>query len=276
MNTNAMPPRPWALVTGASAGIGAQFARELAARGWNLALTARRAERLHALAGELERAHGIRCHAMALDLADPEAPRRLHESTEAAGIAIEMLVNNAGYGVPGSLVSQPWPVHRDFIEVLVTAPVALSWQYLPGMQQRGRGFIINIASLAGHMPGSAGHTLYAASKAWLIKFSQSLALENRARGIHVTAVCPGFTYSEFHDVNGARGIVSKLPKWMWMQADEVVRQGVDAALRGDVVYVNGKVNRLIKFIGKHLPDGLALRLMAKRSKDYRVQDADLR
>ncbi len=275
MNAADSPTRPWALITGASAGIGAEFARQLAARGWNLVLTARRSERLQALADELGRAHATRCLVVAVDLADPAAPAALHAATEAAGIGIEMLVNNAGYAVPGSLVSKPWQTHREFIEVLVTAPVALCHLYLPGMQQRRRGFIINVASLAGLMPGSAGHTLYGASKAWLIRFSQSLALENNRRGIHVTALCPGFTYSEFHDVTGARGIVSKMPKWMWMHADEVASQGIDAVQRGDVVYVNGRVNRVLKFIGKHLPDGVALRIMGRRSRNYRVQDSDV-
>ena len=272
MNNTSPRQHPWALITGASAGIGAQFARELAARGYALVLTARRAKRLHDLAAQLSLRHGTPTHVVALDLADPGAPAALHANTTAAGIDVEMLVNNAGYGVPGSLVSQPWQVHRDFIQVLASVPVELSWRYLPAMQARQRGFIINIASLAGHLPGSSGHTLYAASKAWLIKFSQSLALENKHRGIKVTALCPGFTYSEFHDVSGARAIVSKLPKWMWMQSDEVVRQGVDAVLRGDIVYVNGRVNRLIKFVAKHLPDNMVLRMTAQRSKDFRVQD----
>jgi len=276
VNNATTLPRRWALITGASAGIGAEFARQLAARGWNLVLTARRTGRLESLAAELKRVHGAQCMVVALDLADPAAPATLHGATEAAGIEVEMLVNNAGYGVPGSLVSQPWATHRDFIEVLVTAPVALCRLYLPAMQKQQCGYIINVASLAGLMPGSAGHTLYAASKAWLIRFSQSLALENNSRGVHVTALCPGFTYSEFHDVNGARSIVSKMPKWMWMQADAVVRQGIDAVLRGEVVTVPGPVNRILKFIGKHLPDGVALRIVGKRSKEYRVQDSDLR
>ncbi len=276
MNNATTLPRRWALISGASAGIGAEFARQLAARGWNLVLTARRTGRLESLAAELKRVHGAQCMVVALDLADPAAPATLHGATEAAGIEVAMLVNNAGYGVPGSLVSQPWATHRDFIEVLVTAPVALCRLYLPAMQKQQCGYIINVASLAGLMPGSAGHTLYAASKAWLIRFSQSLALENNSRGVHVTALCPGFTYSEFHDVNGARSIVSKMPKWMWMQADAVVRQGIDAVLRGEVVTVPGPVNRILKFIGKHLPDGVALRIVGKRSKAYRVQDSDLR
>jgi short-subunit dehydrogenase len=262
----------WALVTGASAGIGAAYARELAARGWSLVLIARRAERLAALATELAGGHGVRCECISADLSDPAAPRRLREQTDARGIFVELLVNNAGYGLPGSLVSQPWEKHREFIELMITAPAALCWEYLPAMRERGRGFVINVASLAGLVPGSAGHTLYGAAKALLIKFSQSLALENRSRGIHVTAHCPGFTYSEFHDVNGARPLVSKMPKWMWMNADEVARDGVDAVLRGDVVRVPGRVNRLIKTYLKYLPDWLALKLVQRRSRQYRVVD----
>ena len=120
------------------------------------------------------------------------------------------------------------------------------------MQQRGYGRIINVASLAGLVPGSSGHTLYGASKAFGIKFSQSLALENAARGVNVCAVCPGFTYSEFHDVTGTRNVVSKMPNWMWLTAAEVARQGVDAVERGEVVFVTGRVNRLIKPLVKLL------------------------
>ncbi len=264
--------RPWALVTGASAGIGAEFARQLAARGYALVLTARRAERLDSLAAELALRHGTPAQTIALDLADPDAPAALHARTEAAGITVEMLVNNAGYGLPGQLISQPWQAHRDFIEVMVTAPIALAWRYFPGMRERGRGYIINIASLAGLIPGSAGHTLYGASKAWLIKFSQSLALEGAPHGVNVCALCPGFTYTEFHDVNGTRAIVSKMPRYMWMDAATVVTAGIEAVLRGEVVCVPGRVNRLIKLLMKYLPDRTALAMMAKRSKSFRSQD----
>jgi short-subunit dehydrogenase len=268
----ATPQRPWALVTGASAGIGAEFARQLAARGYDLVLTARRADRLASLAAELSQRHGARCEVIAIDLSQADANASLFRTTESAGIAVDMLVNNAGYGLPGHLTAQPWAAHRDFIALMVSGPVELCWHYLPGMRSRGRGHIINVASLAGLVPGSAGHTLYGACKAWLIKFSQSLALECAPQGIHVSALCPGFTYSEFHDVNGARAIVSKMPKYMWMQAPEVVTAGIEAVLRGDIVCVPGRVNRFIKFLMKHLPDGLALRLTARRSKEFRVQD----
>ncbi len=265
------PQRRWALVTGASAGIGEAFAHELAARGCNLVVTARRRERLDALAGDLESRHAIKVECIAADLAEPRATAQLCAEIARRGIEIDTLVNNAGYGLPGHFHTQPWHAHAQFLQVMVSSPCELVHILLPAMQQRGYGRIVNVASLAGLIPGSSGHTLYAASKAFLIKFSQSLALENAARGVNVCAVCPGFTYSEFHDVTGTRKIVSKMPGWMWLTAAEVAHQGVDAVERGDVVFVTGRVNRLIKSLLKLLPDRLALRLVQKRSKNFRAQ-----
>lgn len=262
----------WALVTGASAGIGAAFARELAARGHHLVLTARRVDRLQSLAEELRRRHGVGCEVIAADLADTAAVSALCDELDRRGLNIDVLVNNAGYGVPGHYLAQPWIRHAEFLQVLVTAPCELAYRLLPGMQQRRYGRILNIASLAGHVPGSAGHTMYAASKAFLIKFSQSLALENQQYGINVCAVCPGFTWSEFHDVVGSRESVSKMPKWMWMTAEEVAREGVDATERGEIVHVTGKVNRMIKALIKLLPDRMGLNLVQRKSKDFRVQE----
>jgi short-subunit dehydrogenase len=261
----------FALVTGASAGIGAAFAREYASQGVSLVLTARRLDRIQALAQELAAAHGIRTECIAADLADPAAPTALCAGIQQRGIAIDILVNNAGYGVTGHYESQSWQTHADFLQVMLTAPCELVYKLLPAMQQRGHGRIVNIASMAGLIPGSAGHTLYGATKAFLIKFSQSLALENRSRGVYVTAVCPGFTYSEFHDVIGTRPLVSKMPKWMWLEASEVARQGVAASERGEIVFVTGRANRAIKSLVKLLPDTWALRLIQKRSKDFRAQ-----
>jgi short-subunit dehydrogenase len=270
MTPNTSGPR-WALVTGASAGIGAALARELAARGNNLVLTARRLDRLELLARELSDRHAIRAERIAADLSQPPASEQLCAAIAARGIVVDALINNAGYGVTGHYPAQPWSVHAEFLQVMVTAPCELAWRLLPGMQQRGYGRIVNVASLAGLVPGSAGHTLYAASKAFLIKFSQSLALENSGKGVNVCALCPGFTYSEFHDVTGTRPIVSKMPKWMWLTAEEVARQGIDAVERGDVVWVTGRVNRAIKAMMKVLPDRFALRTMQKRSRSFRKQ-----
>jgi short-subunit dehydrogenase len=264
--------RPTALVTGASSGIGAALAQELAARGHDLVMTARRAARLQELADRLAHTYEVKAHVMVDDLADPLAPRRLTDAIDERGLEIDVLVNNAGYGVPGRFEDPSWVTHGEFLQVLLNAPTELAYRLLPGMIARGHGRIINVASLAGHLPGSVGHTLYAAVKSYMIRFSQSLHLENRDRGIHVCALCPGFTYSEFHDVTGARELVSKMPRWMWMDADTVARQGLDAVERGHAVYVNGRINRMIKALNKLLPDRLALYLTARHSDRYRVLD----
>ncbi|MGB0135066.1 SDR family NAD(P)-dependent oxidoreductase [Dokdonella sp.] len=268
------PIKGYALITGASAGIGAAFARELAASGHDLVLTARRVDRMQALADELTAAHGIKAEVIACDLADPESPRLLVDQIEQRGISIDMLVNNAGYGVTGYFLSQPWKTQADFIQVLMTAPTELCHRLMPAMLERGHGRIINVASLAGHVPGSAGQTLYAAAKSYLIKFSQSLSLEYGHKGIHTCALCPGFTYSEFHDVTGSRSMMSKLPDWMWMDAETVVRQGLDAVERGDAVYINGRINRMIKTLVKLMPDGMVLRGMARQSRKFRKASPD--
>jgi short-subunit dehydrogenase len=266
----ATPSPNYALVTGASAGIGAAFARELARRGHALVLTARRLDRLEALATELRAAHGVAVECIACDLADPATPDALFAETRKRGLAIDVLVNNAGYGVTGSLVDRDWRTHADFIEVMITAPAALCHRFVPGMRERGYGRIVNVASFAGLMPAPAGHTLYAASKSFLIRFSEALALENRDRHINVCALCPGFTYSEFHDVTGSRASVSKMPKWVWLDADDVARDGLDAVERGDIVRVVGVRYRLLKALLKLVPDRLALKLIAANSGNFRV------
>ncbi len=183
-----------------------------------------------------------------------------------SGIAVDALVNNAGYGLPGGFLRSSWDQHRDFIQVMVTAVAELCYRFAPAMAERERGWIINVASVAGLVPGSAGHTLYGAAKSLVIRFSESLALELRPRGVNVTALCPGFTYSEFHDVNDMRAQVSRLPKWMWMDADTVARQAYDAVMRGEVVYVNGRMNRMTASLARHSPDWLINKVLKRFAK----------
>lgn len=265
--------RPWALVTGASAGIGLEFCRQLAARGYALVLLARREERLREIADELHTRHGTPCHVLTADLSDPTACDTIQQALDEAGIAVELLVNNAGYGVPGKLVDVPWDTHQAFLQVMVTAVCELTWRLMPGMIERGRGHIINVASVAGLSPSTAGHTLYGASKAFLIKFSEALAQEGAPHGVRVSALCPGFTYSEFHDVTGTRDRVSQLPGYLWLQADEVVANGLDAVLRDKprVVAVPGGVYKLIVWISGAFP-GLG-RWLANRNA-HKFRDAD--
>lgn len=252
-----------ALVTGASSGIGAAIAREYARRGVPLVLVARRVDRLEALADELR--SEVECEVIACDLADPAAPQTLFDTLAARGIRVGILVNNAGYGVPGNYLSSPWQTHAAFLQVLVTAVSELTWRFLPQIRASGNGRILNVASFAGLSPGSNGQTLYAGAKSFLIKFSESLALENADHGVSVCALCPGFTYSEFHDVTGTRALVSKLPRWMWLEADEVARQGVAGVESGRVVVIPGFGYKLMRLAFKHLPDAMARRMVAKNS-----------
>jgi short-subunit dehydrogenase len=256
-----------ALITGASSGIGAAIAREYARRGKPLILTARREDRLTALADEL--GAQVACSVIAADLSDPTMPAALFDEIQANGLFVDTLVNNAGYGVPGRLLSEDWPTHAAFLQVLVTSVAELTYRFLPAMEAAGRGRILNVASLAGLVPASAGHTLYGAAKAFVIRFSESLAMEMKPRGVHVTALCPGFTYTEFHDVNGMREKVSKLPKAIWLSADEVAKIGIDAVEAGRMRVVTGKANRAIALASKYLPDALSGALVTSRSKDFR-------
>jgi short-subunit dehydrogenase len=260
------------LVTGASAGIGVALARVFADHGFGLVLTARREARLKALAEDLAREFGVPTSTIAADLADPRAPERIFQETERRGLCIDALVNNAGYGVPNYFRNKPWSVHAEFLQVMVTAVVHLTHLYEPGMTQRKYGRIVNVSSLAALVPGSAGHTLYAAAKSFLVKFSESLALEHRGGGVHATAVCPGFTLSEFHDVVGNRAMVSKLPSLLWMDAERVARGSYAAVMRGDVVYVPGVVNQAIASAMKLVPEPIALALVGRQTKRYRVGD----
>jgi short-subunit dehydrogenase len=258
-----------ALVTGASAGIGQAFAEVLAAEGFALVLTARRRDRLEAAARALDAAYHVPVHVMVADLSDPAAPGRLVDDLHARGQAIDFLVNNAGYGVPGRFDRPSWQAHQAFLQVMVTGVCELTYRLLPGMIDRQWGRIINVASLAALLPAPAGHTLYAASKAFLVKFSEALAAEGQGRGVHATAVCPGFTFSEFHDVTGTRAEVSRMPSFLWLDAATVAREGYAAVMQGRAVYVTGRVNRTIGWLVRVLPQAIVRRVATSTGRQYR-------
>jgi short-subunit dehydrogenase len=262
--------RRLALVTGASAGIGAAFARIYASHGYDVALTARRADRLEALAGEIRLRFGVEALTLSADLGEPGATDAILEDIAGHGRVVDALINNAGYGLPGAYADTDWPAQRDMLQVMLVAPCELIHKLLPGMIERKFGRIVNVASLAGLVPGSAGHTQYAATKSFLVKFSQSLHLENLANGVHVSALCPGFTFSEFHDVNGARQQASQsTPDWLWLGADEVAAAGYEAAEANRPICVTGVPNKAIAAVAKLLPDDWALALMASQGARFR-------
>ena len=265
--------KPWALVTGASAGIGAEFCRQLAGKGYRLVLVARRADKLQAVADELQKSHATECLIITADLSLGNACQAIVNRLDEENIHIEYLVNNAGYGLPGSFHVPGWQEHADFIQVMMTTVCELTWRLLPGMRERGHGFIVNVASVAGLVSPSAGHTLYGASKSFLIKFSQALALENEETGVKVCALCPGFTYSEFHDVNGTREMISKMPSYLWLDAKDVVADTIQAMSANEVkpVVIPGGQYKAIVFANRHLP-WLAAILTKRNAKHFRVTD----
>jgi short-subunit dehydrogenase len=262
--------RRLALVTGASAGIGAAFARLLAGSGYDLVLTARRADRLEALAEELRGRHGAQAMVLPADLADPHGARTVLDAIAARGRPVDALVNNAGFGLTGSYATTTWAAQEAYLQLMVTAPCELAHALAPGMLDRRFGRIVNVASLAGLVPGAAGHTLYGGVKSLMIRFSESLHLEARGRGVHVTALCPGFTYSEFHDVNGTRALITAgTPRWLWMDAEPVAAAGWRAVEANDPLCIPGLANKAAATLARLLPERLTLQILASQGHRYR-------
>ncbi|MCV7172383.1 SDR family oxidoreductase [Mycobacterium manitobense] len=232
-----------ALITGASAGIGAAFARHLAAQGFDVLLVARRAERLEDLAAEVRQAHGVRAEVFAADLTDAAAPAAIIDHAEKIGLPIDVLINNAGLSSSTKFSETPWESVAAEIQLMVTATTELAHRVIPGMKQRRWGRIVNLSSLAAMAPPGEG-LLYTGIKAYVLDVSQSLDMELKPHGIHVTALCPGFTHSEFHDVMGTRDAADRLPGFLWQEPDAVVSEGWAAVTKGNPVCVPGAVNKL--------------------------------
>ena len=260
-----------ALVTGASAGIGAAFARALAGRGYDLALVARRLDRLEALAGELKAAHGIDAFPIQADLAAFEAQEAVLAEIATRDRHVDLLVNCAGFSIPQSFAAVPWARQRDFLMTLVVSACGFAHGVLPGMVERGRGRIINVASLAGFAPGVAGHSLYPGAKSLAIKFSQALDAEYRAKGVLVTAVCPGFTRTEFADANGTAEVMAKSPRRLFQTAEQVVDATLRANDRGQVVIIPGWHNLVAATLLQHLPQSLVRAILMRASGKYHLE-----
>lgn len=259
-----------ALITGASSGIGAAIARAYAARGMPLILTARREDRLHALAAELS--SRVAVHVIAADLADPHAAEYLVRQIGSRGLTVRILVNNAGYGVPGRYDASDWAVHAASLQVMLTAVCELTWRLLPQLRASGHGRIINVSSVAALMPAADGQTLYAPVKSFLLKFSESLSLENAAHGVLVCALCPGFTRSEFHDITGSRELMRRMPRWIWLPAERVARAGIEGVERGRVIVVPGWHFKLLCLVARLLPQPWLLSAIGRDSRKFRRVD----
>ena len=255
------------LVTGASAGIGRALAAVYAAEGWDLILTARRKDPLDTLADELEATHGCDGRVIVADLGVEGAVTRLVSEIRLLGLTVDGLINNAGFSRTEGFLNTPPEDQAAMIRVMLTAPVALSRALVPDMVERGFGRVLNVASLAGRMPATGGDTLYGPIKSFMIKASQGLWLEMRGTGVHVTALCPGYTLTEFHDVNGTRDEVSTAyPAWMWQTADHVARVGYAACEANRSQVTPGIMNNLMAGLAKHLPDRMALAMVGGHAK----------
>lgn len=261
-----------ALITGASAGIGETFAGHLAARGFDLVLTARRLEALRAIAERLQDEYGVNCRVIPADLAEPESPRRILYELARDEIDVDVLVNNAGYGLKDPLDECDWRAVRDFLEVMSVSWLHLVRLFAPPMVERGWGRIANVASLAAFAPEPEG-SLYSGVKSQMVVTSRGLRRRLLGTGVHCTAICPGFTHSEFHARMGMPEVSKGMPSWLWQSADEVVAEGWRACERNRPVVVTGRVNKLVKGLLTVLPTSLAERLTPKSVSDIRTRRA---
>lgn len=233
----------WALITGASSGIGAEFARRLAAHGMHLVLTARRKELLEKLADELHTRHGTKTEIIIGDLTDPAEPQRLCDAIAAKGIQIELLINNAGFGWVSTVDEAEVSRMKQLVQLNIASVTELTFLHLPAMLLRGHGGIINVSSVAAFQP-VAYMPVYAASKAFVLHFSEALWAECRDRGVTITALCPGTTQTDFFDVANVPGW---LKKHEFSTPEQVVKSALKALERRKQIAIPGWRNRLIAF-----------------------------
>jgi uncharacterized protein len=261
----ALPPPSHdttALVTGASSGIGAEFARQLASRGHGVFLIARREDRLRDLAAEIERDHGVRAEVWAGDLADEAAWEKLPAVVSERGLQVAILVNNAGFSTVGDVHSNP-DRQLGMIRVNCEALVALTTAFLPGMVERGQGAVINVASVASFQPIPA-QTVYAASKAFVRSFTEGISAELRGTGVTATALCPGPVATEFVDAAGFKKGMDEMPSFVsWATPEDVAKCGIEAADKGRRVVVHGMSNRFMASFGHYAPQSVVLGPMAR-------------
>jgi uncharacterized protein len=238
---NGIPPpsaKSVALVTGASSGIGAALAEELAGRGHNVALVARREDRLRGLAGEIEDRHGVRAAVLPADLTDSDARAALPARIDDLGLEVEVLVNNAGFGTAGPFIESSLEDEVAQVRILCEAVVDLTRRFAPAMAKRGRGAILTTASTSGFqpLPNTAG---YGAAKAWAVSFSEALHEELRHHGVAVTASCPGPVKTEFFEVSGPHPVESLFPKFIHISAERCARDSLRALDRNRRLVVPG-------------------------------------
>jgi short-subunit dehydrogenase len=250
-----------AMVTGASSGIGASFARQLAAQRRDLVLVARDEARLEGLAQDLRSWFGVGVEVLAADLTSEGGLATVEERLSASTDPVSLLINNAGFGAYGPFESSAMDLQTAMIALNITAVLRLTRAVLPGMRARGGGEILNVSSVAGFIPRSNAAN-YAATKAWVTSFSESLARGQREAGITVSVVCPGFTRTEFHQ--RASVDISRTSRLMWLDPDRVAQTALDDLRRGRVVSVPGVQYRAMIGLARVLPRRLVAALVGGR------------
>lgn len=255
-------PDSTALVTGASSGFGVEIARELAKRGHGVTLVARREDLLRELADELTAEHGIRAEPLAADLAKAGRREDLTERIEDLGLTVEILVNNAGYGGFGPFVEQDRTRELGMVKLNVEAVVDLTGRYLPGMVERGRGAVLNVASTAAFQPMPDNAT-YAATKAFVLSHSEALHTELKGTGVTFTVVCPGPSKTGFPEAAGNAEAGSSAPEFIWTSPEEIAAQAISGAERGRRTVVPGWFNTASAIAGRHTPRAFLLPTIKK-------------
>jgi hypothetical protein len=254
---------PTALVTGATAGLGAEFARQLAERGQDLVLVARDTARLEGVAGELRATYQVEVEVISADLADRDHVRRVADRLADVERPIDTLVNNAGFARGTGFLADLSEEERA-VDVMLRAVLVLSHTAANAMRARGHGTIVNVASVAAFVAMGS----YSATKSWVVVFSEALSRELAGSGVTVTVVCPGFVHTEFHQ--RANLNMSRLPEWGWLSADQVVAEALDGAARGRVVVVPSRrytaLVTVIRYTPRTLVRGVSAALAARRRR----------
>ncbi|WP_033821361.1 SDR family oxidoreductase [Kitasatospora sp. MBT63] len=255
-----------ALITGATAGIGAAFARRLARDGRDLVLVARDRERLAATAEELAKKYGVQVETLPADLATDQGIGAVEERLRDGGRPVDILINNAGFGNRGAFLDVPVQDELDMLKVHVEAVLRTTTAALPGMRERGRGGIVNVASVAAFLPRGT----YGATKAWVVSFTQGIARDLGGSGVRLQALCPGFTRTEFHQRAGMG--TGNVPAWGWLSAERVVDESLRDLARGRSLSVPGKRYKLAVAVARLLPSGGLGGVSAKAARTYRTTD----
>jgi len=250
----------YALVTGASSGIGLEVSKNLASKGYNLVLTARRTDLLNDLANDIENQYGVNVDVISKDLSLYDSPKEIYEFCESKNYNINLLVNNAGYGIKTAFHNTSVEDEENFIRVLGTSVIMLTKLFLPNMIENGDGKIMIVSSVASFAAPSAIQPLYGPIKTFMNRFSDSININYKHKGITSTSVCPGFTVTGFHTASGVQEQMDRVPKFMVFSAERIAKEAVDATLAGKSLCVPTKTYKFLVFMLKNIPQSI-LRLI---------------